>query len=426
MRIIQTFWSGAGNPLSKTYGWPHAEFNLMSWALSCHSLRKYYNKVALYTDQRGYEILIEKLHLPYTEVHVIYDDNLCLPIHWAYAKINTYSIQKKPFLHIDGDVYISQPFPSDISKFSLVAQNKEICTKYYQDMMNRISSSPGIRLPHYLHKEIEAKKLSSYNMGIFGGNDLGFIHKYCNKVFEFFELNHLNDPKYEGAKVNCNIFFEQILFAMTAEKEHKQVSCILNKPINDNGYKGKDFCDIENIANLPLLHIIGGHKKSTHVCHMLRNATIQQNIKLYREILSLFPYTNIRFEQKTGYRHDKVHLAVEQFITKYETVLNDKREEWANTSETTISEWTTQGVNSLYSLNAQSNEANHTLSIHPCCFIYEMATEWPEEALEIIKNRLGKDKYFYLKGVLFSPCLEGKGNKGDTAKWACLQYHVHR
>ena len=87
MRIVQTFWSGAANPLSKTYGWPHAEYNLMSWALSCCYLRRYYDNVVLYTDQRGYEILIERLHLPYTEVHVVYDDNLCLPIHWAYAKI---------------------------------------------------------------------------------------------------------------------------------------------------------------------------------------------------------------------------------------------------------------------------------------------------------------------------------------------------
>lgn len=31
MRIIQTFWSRAANPLIKSYGWPHAEYNLMSW-----------------------------------------------------------------------------------------------------------------------------------------------------------------------------------------------------------------------------------------------------------------------------------------------------------------------------------------------------------------------------------------------------------
>lgn len=39
--IIQTFWSGGHNPLECGYGWSHAEHNLMSWALSCHSLREF-------------------------------------------------------------------------------------------------------------------------------------------------------------------------------------------------------------------------------------------------------------------------------------------------------------------------------------------------------------------------------------------------
>ncbi len=104
MRITQTFWSGTGNPLNKSYGWNHAEHNLMSWALSCCSLREHYDDVILYTDRQGYEVLIEKLRLPYTEVHVMYDDSLCLPQHWAYAKVKTYSLQTEPFLHVDGDI----------------------------------------------------------------------------------------------------------------------------------------------------------------------------------------------------------------------------------------------------------------------------------------------------------------------------------
>lgn len=70
MKIVQTFWSGGANPLEKAYGWPLSEYNMMSWVLSCLSLRKYYDDVELYTDKLGYELLIEKLRLPYTYVHV--------------------------------------------------------------------------------------------------------------------------------------------------------------------------------------------------------------------------------------------------------------------------------------------------------------------------------------------------------------------
>ena len=58
----------------------------MSWTLSCLSLREHYDEVALYTDQKGYDVFINKLHLPYTEVNVVYDKNLCLP-HHAFARV---------------------------------------------------------------------------------------------------------------------------------------------------------------------------------------------------------------------------------------------------------------------------------------------------------------------------------------------------
>ena len=46
------------------FGWLHPEYNLMSWALSCLSLREHYDEVALYTDSEGKRILIDKLRFP--------------------------------------------------------------------------------------------------------------------------------------------------------------------------------------------------------------------------------------------------------------------------------------------------------------------------------------------------------------------------
>ena len=79
MRIVQTFWSGGKSLLQDGFGWLHPEYNLMSWALSCLSLREHYDEVALYTDSEGKRILIDELHLPYTEVNVVFDDFPCLP-----------------------------------------------------------------------------------------------------------------------------------------------------------------------------------------------------------------------------------------------------------------------------------------------------------------------------------------------------------
>ena len=53
MRIIQTFWTAGQDPLHHPFGWPAAEYNLMSWAMSCISLREHYSDVVLYTDSAG-------------------------------------------------------------------------------------------------------------------------------------------------------------------------------------------------------------------------------------------------------------------------------------------------------------------------------------------------------------------------------------
>lgn len=36
MRIVQTFWTAGQDPLKCDFGWRHAEYNLMSWALKLY------------------------------------------------------------------------------------------------------------------------------------------------------------------------------------------------------------------------------------------------------------------------------------------------------------------------------------------------------------------------------------------------------
>lgn len=63
MRIVQTLWSAEGDLLKNSYGWIELQYNLISWALSCLSLRDNYDEVVLYTDSIGYNVLIKQLKL---------------------------------------------------------------------------------------------------------------------------------------------------------------------------------------------------------------------------------------------------------------------------------------------------------------------------------------------------------------------------
>lgn len=39
MKIVQTFWHGNNSLLDNSFGWMNPQYHLMSWALSCLSLK---------------------------------------------------------------------------------------------------------------------------------------------------------------------------------------------------------------------------------------------------------------------------------------------------------------------------------------------------------------------------------------------------
>lgn len=294
MRIVQTFWSGGKNPLEDSFGWLNAESHLLSWALSCLCLKKYYEEVVLYTDSIGYDIFVNKLKLPYSDVIVCYDDLKCTESLWAYPKLLTYSAQTKPFIHIDGDVYVCKKFRPEIQFADLIAQNEEIGTPYYKNMMNAIQMGP-IKLPEVLEKELKKESISSYNAGIIGGNDLKFIKEYCDTAFEFIRSNGFDTKN--GMFINHNILFEQILFhAASSKYPDKKVSTVHNFKLNDNGYTYEQFCDFYLFENgHKFMHIIGGHKKNEKVCNLLGRTLLKHYPDYFFRIINLFAQNHRRF-----------------------------------------------------------------------------------------------------------------------------------
>lgn len=287
MRIVQTLWTAGRNPLEYSFGWLRPEYNLMSWALSCLCLRKYYDEVALYTDEQGKHVLIDLLHLPYTEVHVVYDEKLCLPQHWAYSKIKTYSIQTKPFLHVDGDIFLTEPISEEVINAPLIAQNREIGTAYYKKMMDRILQEPAIRLPKYIEDGLNDESIASYNMGIFGGNDLDFIHEFCKEAFDFMEKNSMNDYTCRQSFIDCNVFFEQVIFGVMTDLHKKEVASVIGRAICDEGYTRQEFCNFKRFGENKLLHLLGGHKRNKNITYSLEKFMLTNYPKLVEEIITL-------------------------------------------------------------------------------------------------------------------------------------------
>ena len=411
MRIVQTFWTGNHDPLEYGFGWPHAEYNLMSWALSCLSLREHYDEVVLYTDSAGKRILIDELHLPYTDVQVVFDDFPCLPQHWALAKIKTYSLQTKPFLHVDGDIYVPHPLPEDVLAAPLIAQNREIGTVYYRRMMDRILSHPDIKLPDYIEQGLREESIASYNMGFFGGRDLDFIHRYCDEVFRFMEKNRMNDSECLHSRVDCNVFFEQVIFASMVDKECREVFGVLGHDMCDNGYKRIEFCDLPHYNNHLFHHLLGGHKRNTEVQSSLAQAILWQCPDYYIHILSLFPERHVRFG-KSREKHSSKYISVERSIAQYEDFVIEMKQKWRKLTLEDLLRIDRQTIPNIYfNFEDEAMYDNMNICGLPEIVVYHIPKNWNPIAIRMIGVRIGCKEYFPLRNIALLPTLIFNGIK---------------
>ena len=410
MRIVQTFWTAGQDPLKHAFGWFHPEYNLMSWALSCLSLREHYDEVALYTDSEGKRILIDKLHLPYTEVNVVFDDFLCLPQHWALAKIKTYSLQTKPFLHVDGDVFVPKPFSEEILQAPLIAQNREIGTEYYRNMVNKILAYSTLKFPIFLKEGMQADSLPSYNMGIFGGQDLFFIGHYCRQVMEFMDDNHLNDTESINSKASCNVLYEQIFLALIVEYQQKKVSTLISQGFIDNGYTVGDFCDLNKYEQKAFFHILGGHKGNPHVLEMLEKAMLRNYPQKYKEILSLFPYRFRRLNPDVHFI--KPPVSAERCIAQYEDFLDEQELKWESLIFDDVFQWELCCARSVPLMEEIiENKTCPHLIRHPHYVLFNIPQVWHPWATEQLKIHLNWDRKAPLNRILVMPTLGERGMK---------------
>ena len=403
MRIVQTFWTAGQDPLKHSFGWSHPQYNLMSWALSCLSLREHYDDVELYTDSAGYHILIEVLGLPYTKTHVVFDDFKCLPHHWALAKIKTYSMQTEPFIHVDGDVYLPQPLPKEIENAPLVAQNREIGTQYYRKMLdNGLLCYSNVHIPENIKEEVFMDSVISFNMGFFGGKDIEFIGSYCWEAFNFFERNKLNNPCSSLSNVNCNVFVEQILFAILTKIHDKSVMTITNESIRDNGYTVKEFCDLFHYDIYQYFHILGGHKKNSIVLNDLYKVLFSNYPDKALAILSMFPERNLRF-MKNGLRNlNNDDFSIQKAIAEYEDFVKKVSKELSNIDIKELIEISTK---SSRSLGADGfNRGDDSFVLNPFVRFFTLE-KWDAIAVSILATRIGVDSSMPIVQIAILPSL---------------------
>lgn len=204
MDLIHSFWT-------KAYAkgrWgiePNLAKDIYCFALSAVLAQKYKGHIELVTDNYGASLLEG---IPYDRVHRDLNDIEHVdPRFWTAGKVYALSTRRKPTVHIDGDVF----FLDDRCVYRLegnwdvMVQMKESGNHYsttYPPILKELNKHVGIS---------DFNKFNfSYNTGIFGAQNMDFIHKYSYSYFNYIYLLEV-----AGVKINpqhdINVALEQSL-----------------------------------------------------------------------------------------------------------------------------------------------------------------------------------------------------------------------
>ncbi|WP_075349602.1 DUF6734 family protein [Algoriphagus marinus] len=291
MKFVQTFWIDTDkNGFEDSFGWCSAKYHLMSWALSCLQLNKFYDNVELITDTKGKELLIDVLKLPYKKVRVELD-NLRFDAHprlWVMKKIYSYNLHNEPFLNVDGDVFIFKPFPHEVLSGDLIAQNIEQDFDYYKELVNLVNDTFAF-VPSAIKKQLEsAMPIQASNAGILGGNDHHFFSDYYQFVQRFVSENKDKINQLTASQlVNFNAVVEQYFFHCLSSNLNVAVDYLFDTVYDPSFFEG--FCNFHYLPdNTAYIHALGDYKKNGWVCDQLANRLRLDYPEYYNRIKDLF------------------------------------------------------------------------------------------------------------------------------------------
>lgn len=255
-KIIQSYWSKPG--IEHT-GWSNKSFHFLSWILSCLKLKEHYQEVELITDNLGKIILIDILKLPYDHVSLKLNDlqefNERI---WTLGKLLSYSIQRCPFIHVDGDVFIWEKLP--FNNEALFAQHKETRFAHNKCFLTLLQEK-GYIFPDTIH--LDDSNVNEVNAGLLGGNDLSFFTKYTHTAFQFLHTNRtkINSLKASNEVTAVNTIMEQFFFCQLAEHTNRQIQYLFKEDeVKDDYVRLVDFPSVPHKSTY--IHPVGYHKKN--------------------------------------------------------------------------------------------------------------------------------------------------------------------
>lgn len=220
----------------------------MQMTVNCAKLSYYYaslhhNNIYLVTDSRS-KALFEDI--PFTEVHVLLDDlnemDERYKRYWSISKIMTVEFaakKKRPFIHIDHDVFLMTELPDFLFEADVFCQNPEPT-----DVFHTYNIDVFYKKYKYLGYA-ETRVKNAYNTGLLGFTNLDFASKFAKSTLDFTfhednkwvlgvhhekenynnKFSKITENSVEISGLQAVLWNEQYYIGCAIESENVKVSC---------------------------------------------------------------------------------------------------------------------------------------------------------------------------------------------------------
>jgi hypothetical protein len=295
MRAVWSFWS---KPFQGYMGrnWHEPLHHCLAWGLSLRLARRHYPETMLVTDQAGAAFLVDQLGLSFTQVSTELDRIRKVDIGWwTMGKLVAYSLQDRPFVHLDTDVFLWKPLPRHVAGAPVFGQ----CPEEHhpvdewcgvRDVENAFAQR-GVPLPVEWQwvRACDSNDALQENCGILGGTHAAFLRYYAKTVIDMLTCP-ANAPVWASfhEKSGFNPVIEQ--FTLSAFVRYHGAH-------RGSPYEGvrlshlfPSFLDAYNAsvtARVGYTHLLGPAKKDPYIAGRLAQRVQREDPKFYRHCVWL-------------------------------------------------------------------------------------------------------------------------------------------
>ena len=245
-KVVYSYWSKPSK--GKNVGFNSIKAFSNCATLSVLNSKKWFDKVELVTDKKGYKLLIDKLKLPFDTVVVDLDKlNNIDKKHWAIGKLHACSIQKEPFMHLDFDAIWFKKPPEKILKAKACFQNWETnqyTHVFYKPLMKLCKKTPELKI----HKYCDFKEINALCCGFIGFNDLSKIKLWYDLALDYIEK--AGNKKQEIS----SIMFEQYFISNILKYFKIPVTTL-----------GENWVEEDLAKKVGYTHLIANSKREKHI-----------------------------------------------------------------------------------------------------------------------------------------------------------------